>query len=136
VAQKQKLPRQLSELKNFIILNRMVDAMKKTYTPNSELKGDKAAFNKLDRAIKSAIKRDPKLSFEYEEEKINLNIAAILHELRTEAGLTQREVAKRAGLTQPFVARIENPTSSKKPSLETLAKLAFAFEKQLKIEFV
>ncbi len=110
--------------------------MKKTYTPNSELKGDKAAFNKLDRAIKSAIKRDPKLSFEYEEEKINLNIAAILHELRTEAGLTQREVAKRAGLTQPFVARIENPTSSKKPSLETLAKLAFAFEKQLKIEFV
>ena len=110
--------------------------MKKIYTPNPAVKGDKAAFNKLGRAIKRAIERDPKLRFDYEEERINLNTAAILYSLRTKAGLTQKQVAKRAGLTQPLVARIENPSSSKKPSLETLAKIACAFDKQLKIEFV
>lgn len=113
----------------------MVNTMKKIFTPNPETKADKAAFNKLDRAIKDAIRRDPKLRFDYEEEKINLNTAAILYSLRTKAGLTQKQVAERAGLTQPLVARLENSTSSKKPSLETLAKIAASFGKQLKIEF-
>jgi len=110
--------------------------MKKIYTPNPKFKGDKAAFNKLDRAIKEATERYPELSFEYKKDMFNLNIADILYRLRAEENLTQAEVAKRAGLTQPLIARLENPTSAKKPSLETLSKIAFAFDRQLKIDIV
>ena len=40
----------------------------KIYKPNPKVKGDKEAFDKLDKAIKKAIKRDPKLRADYEEE--------------------------------------------------------------------
>ena len=63
-------------------------------------------------------------------------MAAILYKLRTESGLTQEEFAKKAGLTQPLVSRLENTTSAKKSSLETLERIAVAFNKQLRIEFV
>lgn len=44
----------------------------KIYTPNPEVKGDKTSFDKLDKAIKKAIKRNPKLRSEYEKEKNKL----------------------------------------------------------------
>jgi DNA-binding XRE family transcriptional regulator len=113
----------------------MVNAMKKAYTPNPKFKGDSAALHRLDKAIESAITRDPRLALEYESENLNLQIAALLHMLRTERGLTQEQFAKQAGFNQPFVARLENPSSEKQPSLETLAKIASAFNKRLIIEF-
>ena len=45
----------------------------KIYNPNPKFKGEKESFNKLDKAIKNAIKRDPKLKADYEEEIANLN---------------------------------------------------------------
>ena len=112
------------------------NVMRKNYVPNQNFKGKKDAFERLDRAIENATKRDSDLGFEYSQETLNLELAGILHKLRIESGLTQEEVAKLAGLNQPLVSRIENPASAKKPSLETLAKIAVAFNKQLRIEFV
>ena len=47
--------------------------------------------------------------------------AALLREARSQAGLTQRELARRAGTAQSVVARIEGGATS--PSWETLARL-------------
>lgn len=45
----------------------------------------------------------------------------LLREARRRAGLTQRELAARAGTTQPAIARIESGASE--PSLERLVRL-------------
>lgn len=47
--------------------------------------------------------------------------AALLREARTRAGLTQRELARRARTAQSVVARIESGATS--PSWETLSRL-------------
>lgn len=47
-----------------------------------------------------------------------------LIELRKEKGLTQRELAKAANLTQPAIARLERKAAI--PQLDTLLKVAAA----------
>ena len=50
-----------------------------------------------------------------------MNAARVLREARGRAGLTQAEVARRAGVAQPAVARIEGGGSS--PRVDTLERL-------------
>jgi DNA-binding XRE family transcriptional regulator len=108
----------------------------KNFPPDKKFKGDAKAFGRLDRAIKKAIKQDSELRFEYEKENINLHIAATINKLRTDAGLTQMQLAKKVGFSQPFIARLENPRAEKKPNLETFAKVLGAFDKRIRIEVV
>jgi DNA-binding XRE family transcriptional regulator len=110
--------------------------MKKAHVPNKKYVGDSKAFQRLDATIQQVIEHDEKLRFGYEQEKLNLLIAGAIYQLRTQAGLTQAQLAKKAGIPQPFVARLENPESKKKPTLDTLAKIAHAFDKQIMIEIV
>ena len=64
-------------------------------------------------------------------------LAALLH-ARSEAGLTQAEVASRMGVTQPVVARIEASLGKKdhSPSLHTLRRYAEACGMKLIIQMV
>jgi transcriptional regulator with XRE-family HTH domain len=55
---------------------------------------------------------------------MNHNAADLLREARTRAGLTQRELAKRARTAQSVIARIERGQSD--PSWETLTRLIAA----------
>jgi len=50
--------------------------------------------------------------------------AALLRASRTRAGLTQAEVARRAGTTQPVVARLEREGAN--PRLDTLERVIAA----------
>jgi transcriptional regulator with XRE-family HTH domain len=50
--------------------------------------------------------------------------ASIVRTARERAGLSQRELADRAGVAQPLVARLEGPGAN--PTLRTLEKLAAA----------
>jgi transcriptional regulator with XRE-family HTH domain len=50
-----------------------------------------------------------------------MKAGSILREARREAGLTQRELARRAGVPQPAVSRIERDHLS--PRLDTLDRL-------------
>ena len=99
--------------------------------PDPRYKGDSTSFRRLDKAINRAIARNSQFAFEYESETLQLHLAELLHTLRTEAHLSQTELAARAGMSQPFVARLENPISDKQPSLETLAKIARVFNKRV-----
>jgi transcriptional regulator with XRE-family HTH domain len=58
----------------------------------------------------------------------------LLREARTRAGLTQRELARRAGTAQSVVARIEGGQSS--PTLDTLARLLAATGFNIDMELV
>lgn len=53
---------------------------------------------------------------------------------RKSAGLSQVELAKRAGLSQQAVARLEKPTSN--PTVEMLARLAEALGSELDVRLV
>jgi transcriptional regulator with XRE-family HTH domain len=63
-------------------------------------------------------------------------VALAVRAMREQGGLTQFELAKRIGSSQPSVARIEKGIGYRTPQWETLAKIARALGKQLKLSFV
>ena len=60
---------------------------------------------------------------------------AVLLKARTEAGLTQDDIAARMGVSQPVVARLESSLGNRKrtPSLKALRRYANACGKRLVI---
>ncbi len=65
----------------------------------------------------------------YEDEARITAFRALVHRLRTEAGLTQAELAGRMGTTQSAIARMEG--GGARPTLETLERLAAAVGAEL-----
>ena len=78
---------------------------------------------------------DPEQRATYEEELANAEIARALYELRTNAGLTQRELAKLVGTTASAISRLEDAQYAGH-SLSMLRRIATAFDKRLEIRFV
>jgi DNA-binding XRE family transcriptional regulator len=58
-------------------------------------------------------------------------LASNVYRLRTEAGMSQAELARAVGVAQPRIAEIERGDSN--PTLRTLSKLAFALRVELPI---
>jgi len=110
--------------------------MEKKYTPKKKYLGDPKDFAELDETIQQAIADNDELRFEYEKESINLFIAGLTFKLRSEAGLTQKQLAKKIGVPQPFISRLENPESKKISSIDSLARVATAFNKRVMIKIV
>lgn len=77
--------------------------------------------------------QDPELRFNFEAESLRLESAVALLKAREDAGLTQRELAKRVDVPQSTIARIERGNNT---SVDTLSKIANALGKKLKVEFV
>ncbi|MBF6214505.1 helix-turn-helix transcriptional regulator [Nocardia puris] len=65
------------------------------------------------------------------EIRLAMALAEAIYVRRTELGLTQAELAERAGLTQAKISRIEG--SDAVPTLPLLAKLARALDASLNI---
>jgi transcriptional regulator with XRE-family HTH domain len=65
----------------------------------------------------------------YEDEARISAFRALVHTVRTDAGLTQAELADRMGTTQSAIARMEG--GGVRPTLETLEKLARAIGSDL-----
>jgi transcriptional regulator with XRE-family HTH domain len=57
--------------------------------------------------------------------------AAMVSEMRAAAGFSQRELARRAGTSQPAIARYESGAAT--PSWETLERLAAACGRRLRV---
>jgi transcriptional regulator with XRE-family HTH domain len=56
------------------------------------------------------------------------HIGAIVKRLRDAQGLTQAQLAERAGLTQGYVAKIESAAYAPDPALSVVLKLARALD--------
>ena len=65
----------------------------------------------------------------YEDEARISAFRELVYRLRTEAGLTQAELASRMGTTQSAIARMEG--GGTRPTLETLEKIASAVGAEL-----
>lgn len=69
------------------------------------------------------------------EARANDEIARKIYDLRTAAGLTQRQLAKLVGTTASVICRLED-SDYEGHSLAMLNRIAAALNKRVKIEFV
>jgi ribosome-binding protein aMBF1 (putative translation factor) len=99
--------------------------MKKPPSPNPAVRGSAESIERLRGRVASVIESDRKAAMKYLAARINMDVAEAVVRLRERAGLSQAELALRAGLTQPMISRLENKKSSKPPSLLTLYRLGF-----------
>jgi ribosome-binding protein aMBF1 (putative translation factor) len=77
--------------------------------------------------------KEPKYRKVYQALEEEFGLASALIEARTRAGLTQQELARKMGTTQPVVARLESGRVC--PSMRTLGRLAEATGSRLFIRF-
>lgn len=86
-----------------------------------------------DEVLKEFLK-DEEFRKGYEEELGKLRIVHALIVLREKRGLTQTALARRMGVSQPFIAKLESGETHNF-SLETLVKLASALDSELEVRF-
>lgn len=84
--------------------------------------------------LKARLLQDPEVRAAYEETDAEYRVLEAMIRARIEAGLTQADVAARAGTTQSAIARLEGGRVS--PSIETLRRYATAVGKRLRVEMV
>lgn len=77
----------------------------------------------------------PERLAELEEARANDEIARKIHALRTEAALTQRELAKLIGTTASVICRLED-ADYEGHSLAMLRRIAGALKQRVEIRFV
>ena len=78
---------------------------------------------------------DPRQIEAYEQEVVNADLARKIFELRTQAGLSQRELAARVGTSASAICRLED-ADYQGHSLSILKRIAEAFDRQVEIQFV
>jgi ribosome-binding protein aMBF1 (putative translation factor) len=69
----------------------------------------------------------------YAEARAALLLGQMVYDRRTALGLTQAELAARAGMTQPQLSRLESGGAA--PTIPPLARLAAALDAELDIAF-
>ncbi len=77
--------------------------------------------------------KEPTYRKAYEALEEEFVLASAVMDVRNRAGLTQQQLARKMGTTQPVVARLESGRS--RPSMRTLEKLADATGSRLLISF-
>ena len=78
---------------------------------------------------------DSKVRQEVANARVNLEVAQMIHDARTKAGLTQREVAKLISSKQSVIARLED-ADYEGHSLSMLQRIGEALGQRLEIRFV
>src|SRR5262245_43860644 len=77
----------------------------------------------------------PKRLAQLEEARANDEVARKIQQLRTKAGLSQRELAKLVGTTASVICRLED-SNYEGHSLAMLRRIAEALQKRVEIRFV
>lgn len=78
--------------------------------------------------------QDPELVREYEAIQPEMDVIKAIVNARTSQNLTQNELAKRTGINQADISKLENGTRN--PSVNLLKRLAEGMGMSLKIEFI
>lgn len=77
---------------------------------------------------------DPKMRSALADQWINFEIAQVVYDARTQAGLTQGQLARRIGTTQSVISRLEDSDYGAQ-SLKMLRRIARALDLYLRISF-
>lgn len=78
---------------------------------------------------------DPELREMIAEETVNAQVARMIYEARTAAGLTQRQLADMLGTQQSAIARLED-ADYEGHSLGMLRRIAEALNQTLEVRFI
>ncbi|MCM1124095.1 MAG: helix-turn-helix domain-containing protein [Eubacterium sp.] len=89
-------------------------------------------MNDLHKYLENQLK-NPEFRAEHEATRTEYEVTKALIEARTSLHMTQKELAKRSGIRQSNISRIENGTCS--PTVATLQLLAKGLGKELLISF-
>ena len=84
--------------------------------------------------VRAKLASDPDLAAAVEKEALNADLAQKVYDLRTAAGLTQKQLAERVGTRQSVISRIEDADYDGH-SLALLRRIAAAVGKDLRVEF-
>lgn len=71
----------------------------------------------------------------YEQAKVNVHVAQLIYDARTEAELSQTELARMVGTTQSVISRLED-ADYEGHSLSMLNRVAQALNREVKIDLV
>ncbi|MCM0589748.1 MAG: helix-turn-helix transcriptional regulator [Gloeotrichia echinulata IR180] len=82
--------------------------------------------------IEQMTSSDPELEEMVAEASINAEVAQLIYEARTKAGLTQKQLAELIGTKQPVIARLED-AEYEGHSLSMLQKIAQALNQRVVI---
>ncbi len=85
--------------------------------------------------IEALHRNDPEVSEMVREASLNAEVAQLIYEARTKAGLTQKELADLIGTKQPVIARLEDADYDGH-SLSMLQKIAHALRQRITIHLV
>lgn len=90
-------------------------------------------YERLKRSRLAAMTAEERATYEaaYEQAGVAMRLAELFYDTRIEAGLSQSELARRMGTSQPVIARIEGGGST--PTVDMLDRLARATGKRLEI---
>ena len=77
----------------------------------------------------------PQKIAEYERISADIDVACTIYRMRTEAGLTQRQLAQKVGTTASVICRLED-ADYEGHSLSLLRRVAAALGKRVEIRFV
>jgi transcriptional regulator with XRE-family HTH domain len=78
--------------------------------------------------------KDPEFKKEYGAEQAKLEFAVVLHDARTQARLTQQQLAGLLGRSQPYIARLEGGEAN--PTLAAIGRMLAALDLRIVIETV
>ena len=81
------------------------------------------------------IKGNKKRLESLQRQRENLNIAEQIYDLRTQAGLSQKQLADLVGTTQSVISRLEDADYNGH-SLAMLRKIASAFKQKVQVKFI
>jgi ribosome-binding protein aMBF1 (putative translation factor) len=84
---------------------------------------------------KRFVEGKPEMEALLEEEEIKMDVAEQIYKLRTEAGLTQRELARRVRTTASEISRLES-ADYEGHSLAMLRRIAAALNQRVMVSFV
>ena len=81
------------------------------------------------------IKGNKKRLGSLQRQRENLNIAQLIYNLRTQEGLSQKQLADLVGTTQSVISRLEDADYNGH-SLAMLRKIASAFHQKVQVKFI
>src|ERR1700722_13713568 len=78
---------------------------------------------------------DQQRQADFEQELINVEAAQLIYDMRTKAGLSQRELAKRVGTTASVICRLED-ADYEGHTLAAVRRIAAALNRRLELRAV
>ncbi|MEH2264692.1 helix-turn-helix domain-containing protein [Nostoc sp.] len=94
-----------------------------------------AKTNDALKILQQITSEDPEMEEMIKESSLNAELAQLIYRARTQAGLTQQELANRIGTKQSAIARVED-AEYEGHSLSMLQKIARALNQRLEVHLI